>query len=398
MQLDRYLVFAALVVVLSACGSTQRRCQDDCSAVGVTQCGEDGGVETCEKGREGCLEWSEAAACDSGKVCDESTGQCAACPGGCETENALRCAGAQIQACETQPDGCLAWGTPIDCPAGGSCDPTTNNCPTCVSTCTQLGKTRCETDQIETCQAGADNCFFWSNPTDCPSGQSCDPDQNKCVDPCGSDSALNACAPVAAKIDQCCDMTLTAKDYCENMAVGGLTASDIAQFCSDDANNSCNYWHGEYSSQVYYGASETRCCCPAGQTCNWSGQGECVIPCTTDADCTYAGGPDTLCTSMDVNDVIVSHDHLCQSTAIVGAGYPCKPYADPDVPVCQYGGFSDLACMSEKDTHDQYCTRTCSTDADCGNPGIACCVPMDCHDASTSCPSSGKGCAPCSTP
>ncbi len=101
-------------------GVCGRFCRDECEE-GETRCG-GGGVQACgEFDGDPCLEWGAGVACPEGEAC--SNGSCAA---GCENEcdqGATRCAGGGVETCgDYDADDCTEWSLAAACDAGEVCD------------------------------------------------------------------------------------------------------------------------------------------------------------------------------------------------------------------------------------------------------------------------------------
>ncbi len=283
------------------CAST---CTDACAA-NATQCSSDAsGVETCAQQSNGCLGWSAAVACDSGKTC--SGGQCkTTCTNVC-TKDATRCApdGAEIQTCNLQANGCTDWSAAVACPAGQTCS--NGQCATtCTNVCTQNG-TRCAPDGsgIQTCSVQANGCTDWSASVACPQGQACS--NNQCAPTC-----TNGCATAGAKQ---CTTDGTGVEACQTQANGCLGWS-AAQACPSGqtcTNNQCA------CPTVCTSGGKTQCSgtevetcvtqangclgwsaatvCPSGQTCTGSACA-CQNNCNHngDAQCTTDGSGYEIC-------------------------------------------------------------------------------------------------------
>ncbi len=111
-------------------GNTPPTCNNTCSTTGQTQCSGTQ-VQTCQADANGCLAWSAAAACPTGQACAAASNICAAvCNNTCSSQGATQCSGLQVQTCTADTNGCLAWSTAVACGAGQSCSAATNSCQT----------------------------------------------------------------------------------------------------------------------------------------------------------------------------------------------------------------------------------------------------------------------------
>jgi hypothetical protein len=174
-------------------------CAFDVSACTLPACGngaiEDG--ETCEGADLG------GATCDSigysggalacGDACEyDVTGCCTdTCPAG-----DAACIGDTLRACTVGPAGCLAWEI-TDCTATNDLCVATDDAVACVCVdrCSADGETQCAGAGIERCALQPDGCFDWAPDEDCaaggeicaagPSGPTCTPDAaaDDCTDP-----------------------------------------------------------------------------------------------------------------------------------------------------------------------------------------------------------------------
>jgi len=200
-------------------------CTNTCSSSGQKQCSGNG-VQTCsDSNNDGCLEWSNAIECGTGKICQD---------GNCVTICTPKTCSSLGYNCGTASNGCsgtLSCGT---CPAGQTC--TANKCvPNCTpKTCSSLGYN---------CGTASDGCSGTLSCGSCASGYTCT--SNKCVATC-----TNECTTSDAK--QC--------------------SGNGVQTCGNYDSDSCLEW-------------STVTNCPTGQTCS---SGICVIGCTP-KNCTQLG-------------------------------------------------------------------------------------------------------------
>lgn len=91
-------------------------CDDECTA-GTSICSPDGGVRDCVVGNDGCARLAQTpTACPTGQSC--RSGQCVPdsnCRDRCLANDAA-CVGNDLAECEVQSDGCLAFSNPAACP------------------------------------------------------------------------------------------------------------------------------------------------------------------------------------------------------------------------------------------------------------------------------------------
>jgi hypothetical protein len=102
-----------------------------------------------------------------------------ACTDECDTDGATRCDSNRVQTCQAGSGGCLAWQETEDCSetsATCSIGGGTATCVTgCSDTCPADGDQQCGGTVIQTCGTGAGGCLEWLDGTDCADdGQTCD--------------------------------------------------------------------------------------------------------------------------------------------------------------------------------------------------------------------------------
>lgn len=237
-------------------------CTDACTA-GAKQCSGNG-VQTCQKGSNGCTAWSSVSACASNQKCEN--GACvASCSNAC-AEGAKQCSGNGVQTCQKGSNGCTVWSSPVDC-GSQVCDK-----GACVTTCTNGceadGMRECSGDGYRVCgEHDGDGCLEWSEVTACS-------DTQVCVN--GACSALST---------DCSDECQAGEGKCD---------ADGARACGQYDDDACLEWPAE--PQV----------CGDGYVCmdgicqenegSWSGDIEGIpAECLTEID----GRPSTIIDDMD---------------------------------------------------------------------------------------------------
>lgn len=154
-----------------ACVPAVEPCEDAC-ADGVRRCGA-GGVETCgDFDADDCFEWSAAAPCGAGEIC-QGDGACVPdCVDECVLEE-RRCANNGVTSCGNfDGDACLEFGPPSACPNGQVCSDGACSIQ-CVDECAD-GQTACGPEGEQRCgDFDADACRDWSSPTPCGPGEGC---------------------------------------------------------------------------------------------------------------------------------------------------------------------------------------------------------------------------------
>ena len=237
-------------------------CTDACTA-GAKQCSENG-VQTCQKGSNGCTVWSATTACGSNQIC--KNGACvASCSDAC-TEGAKQCSGNGVQTCQKGSNGCTTWSSPVDC-GSQVCDK-----GACVTTCTD----GCEAEGMRECSGAGyricgehdnDGCLEWSEITACGDTEMC---------------THGVCEPLSV---ECQDECTAGEGKCDDAG---------AWVCGQHDNDTCLEWPTE--PQV----------CADGEVCmdgvcqtnegSWSGDIDGIpAECLTEVD----GRPSTIIDDLD---------------------------------------------------------------------------------------------------
>jgi len=159
-------------------GKCAKTCSDACTVKGAKQCSPAGKVQQCgDFDGDGCLQWGSGVDCAKGTVC--SNGACAiSCKDACKATGVKQCvpgSKTQWQSCgDVNKDGCLEWGTPqscgqnLVCAGAGACE------KTCKSTCSKVGAKTCIGEAIGTCgDFNKDGCLEWGTPAPCNAAQAC---------------------------------------------------------------------------------------------------------------------------------------------------------------------------------------------------------------------------------
>ncbi len=213
-------------------------CTDNCEAIGNTRCYEDI-IQTCKPGGDGCLDWVNDVDCsDYGEACDDAGGyaRCVVtCIDECESESDTRCDGNTIQTCAKGIDLCLHWTDTEVCPQGLVCD-YSSGIARCITTCTNECETeyttRCDNTIILTCTRNADGCLYWESGTDCSeTDRFCDDSSGSaecvCVNECSHEFATRCYGNVV----QTCTEQANGCLYWED----SMNCSDYSQFCDDSS-------------------------------------------------------------------------------------------------------------------------------------------------------------------
>ena len=175
---------------------------------------------------------------------------------------------------------------------------------------------------------------------------------------CSAPQTLSDCGEAAGVINTCCmgtQPTWTAETLCQALTSPG-TAPDSA--CASFAGQTCADLEIAFNTPV-----DGNCCCPTGQNCDQV-SGSCVTVCASSADCTSDNS--TPACAPDGNAQLIEEGGT--------DGFICRPSDGVGYDGC---GGANNECRSPFDCwtapEGQFCTLSCNVDADCGNPGIACC-------------------------
>ena len=242
--------------LVCAGGFCATSCASACTVMNATKC-EGNAVVTCgDYNGDGCLEWGMAADCGD-KFC--SSGHCELqCDDECTVDGARLCEGNAYKTCaDTDMNGCLEWGTPVNCGleqicSGGAC------LDTCESTCSVAGAKKCEagsqTQYTECDDYNDDGCLEWGSPLSCEGDLLCS--FGHCVSDC-----QDACTEAGAKVcelnavvecndynqDGCLDLGTPAP--CE--APTTCSAGACVTICGDDCD-ALNQKHCVAASQTQF--------------------------------------------------------------------------------------------------------------------------------------------------
>jgi MYXO-CTERM domain-containing protein len=149
-------------------GQVNECCQDACT-VGAASCAPSGASRTiCRMGSEGCSVW-QTENCAAGSVCNPTTNTCESCATTC-VAGRTQCDGTgQLKTCVADARGCTSWQVTA-CPSGTQCNG--GSCTACNTTCT-AGQQECVGNGTRTCVADARGCTSWGSTTPCQYGTLC---------------------------------------------------------------------------------------------------------------------------------------------------------------------------------------------------------------------------------
>jgi hypothetical protein len=181
---------AGTVCKLGECVSS---CSDqECTAIGAHKCSDSTTVVECgDYNNDKCLEWGNPVPCTENLVC--SQGSCdVSCSSACTIIAAHKCEGNKVVTCgDYNNDTCLEWGDPQDC---GTLKCSNGNCKeTCENECTEVLSQTCEGNGYKICKDyNNDGCLEWGTVINCGKDQTCS--NNMCKDKCE-----NSCTAIGAK-------------------------------------------------------------------------------------------------------------------------------------------------------------------------------------------------------
>lgn len=183
-------------------------CVDLCT-LGDRQCMSDSTLQTCRRGADGCFELRDVT-CLASEICEDA--DCVDRPRDCEdtcTPPDNRCTSeGETESCSDHDrNGCFEFGGAETCGASEICDPVDGLCKpsNCTDECTR-GTTTCREGLLSTCGPGPGGCQIFLGGKECPSGQECSVDEcvdgGACEDEC--EAGLDLCA-VDGGVRSCAD-------------------------------------------------------------------------------------------------------------------------------------------------------------------------------------------------
>ncbi|MBM4386237.1 MAG: hypothetical protein FJ088_00770, partial [Deltaproteobacteria bacterium] len=243
-------------------------CKSECTFIGAKKC-EGNDVVTCgDYNTDGCLEWGDAQDCGN-LVC--TNGFCkSTCEDECTVVESQKCEGNGYKICnDYNSDGCLEWGTVKNCGQNQTCS--NGFCKDqCESECTAIGGKKCELNAVVVCNDyNGDGCLEWGTPLQCDEKLVCNEGycESQCTSECtimmakkcdeggnvvmcgeyDGDECLEWGSPVPCSDPYVCsegNCSLECKDECsvknEKKCVIGVTKS--YQICDDYNKDGCLEW------------------------------------------------------------------------------------------------------------------------------------------------------------
>ncbi|MBH24909.1 MAG: hypothetical protein CMH57_10735, partial [Myxococcales bacterium] len=342
------------------------QCVDNCPGeceLDATRCNMDGDVETCQEGGDGCYVFELTEDCQGGLVCDDMDGS-AACEVDCGVEcsaGTTRCSeGGDVESCQEGPDGCLIFALDTACGGLQSCvdDGLGATCE-CADECEAPNTTRCNADgDVVTCEADADGCLVLNLTEDCTEGEVCN-DQDamaQCVVDCGVE-----CMPNDTRCSAAGDVETCQED------VRGCFAFTLTEECSD--TSTCDDMMGPAQCVVDCGVE-----CADGETrCSEGGD---VESCQENNDGCFVFALDTECTgrtSCDDSGEVTecACDDACEALDATSCNGSEVAVCVQDEDGCLYPEFaedcSEAGRLCEEGAEGAFCGALASGD-DCGNP------------------------------
>ncbi|NUN13526.1 MAG: right-handed parallel beta-helix repeat-containing protein [Myxococcales bacterium] len=282
-------------------------CADDCTVVGAKKCEGNSIVSCAEHDGDGCLEWGGPQPCGA-LIC--SGGFCqASCTDECTQFGAKKCDGNGLSECaDPDNDGCLSWGTPVNCPEGTLCS--AGACAEqCKSECTSIGSKKCSQNSVVACgDYNGDGCLEWGSPLPCGAGLVCSNGfcATDCTDECtvvnakkcdeggqvvscgnyDADGCLEWGSPVPCAQPLVCangSCSLTCTDGCpvenQKSCVPGTTTQ--FQVCDDYNGDGCLEWGTAQTCGATLTCSGGNCTQTCSNTCQPNGSKTCQGNATT---------------------------------------------------------------------------------------------------------------------
>jgi hypothetical protein len=301
---------------------------DKCTTVGATQCSGTQ-VQTCAVDATGCVAWGPPSACPSPEACDGPQGKCASCASMCPHDGDHQCMGELVQTCtaDAGSSGCLDWSAAASCPAGQVCD---SNQSACVDACTvQSVLALClqAQTQLTTCCSGGFSiptpafiCGFLVDAgidpsTGCSnlSGQSCTSLHATAQQGLSPFPRPTCCCPA----NNFCD--LSASDWaCVPSCLGGADCPPTAPNCVPSVTDAgvigaavmiCSADQGK----LWRACDSANICCPTGSDCIEDANSNqfCSLPCSPTKPC---GGDPTVVSCLTVRSCQNCDAGVCVST------------------------------------------------------------------------------------
>lgn len=257
--------------------------------------------------------------------------------------------------------------------AGGGPSP---SCPN--QDCPAAGLTQCMGAFVQTCVADGKGCLMWSAAAPCGTGMTCE--GGACVDLCTTPDLMQACATAVDVVKACC--------------AGSQTGADPVSVCQlfvkagKDPKQQCAMYNLQTACPTVtrdFAAWKVGCCCGVDQTCDPERAFACVNTCSQRTSC--SGSPyGSACGLVGQAGVIIAKQRVCRPDD-GGPFHGCKLLANNG---CDNG----YDCWRDR-ANNLVCTTSCNSDADCKNPGVACCdKTATCNKIIGACGGTGA-CMPC---
>ncbi len=265
----------------TACGAAEacsggecvpaEECEDRCQD-GLVSCTDARTEQRCERLDTGCLDWAAPSACPDGIDCLPGQGCEGDCPPAECGEGDVRCDQGGLQRCVAGGDGCLTWGAIEDCGDGRVCED-----GACVGRCRDEcspGERRCGDGGVQTCEATAD-CAQWSAATPCGAGTACQ-GNGVCAECREGEPALRPGARWAPQRRRCGPDGWGAWGACEDQGACEAGAQERCGCGTRTCSAQCEW--GACSGQGACTPGERRDCGECGfqvcsEQCQWGGCG-----------------------------------------------------------------------------------------------------------------------------
>jgi hypothetical protein len=240
-------------------------CANECVA-GVKRCDGTTGFKTCAT-TNGCLKWGAVTNCPTGQFCS-GAGVCAApaCVATCTTANAKQCNSNGVQTCALS-GGCLKWSAAVACGTGKTCSDGECKSACAPKTCVTLGNYQCG--------SWSNGCGTTLNCGTCATGKTCS--NGKCVSNCTAHASKKCASGKLYWYDSCNAKEGLAQDCGSDALTDNYRCSGnwtqrqtIARGCSNDTCTSASVWNNAEEC-----SSNGKVC--SGGICKITCEDECTI-------------------------------------------------------------------------------------------------------------------------
>ena len=299
-SLSFFLFFAFTIFLAYGCGGEEEKdcslVQNPCEELSKLSCNTSGSqILVCQENEDGCLQWGTYMDCQAeGKICDDTGEQpTCKCNNTCPEKNQMRCQGTAIQTCEENEHGCLGWVTTTDCKDENKICDDSGLAPQCVQGCTDecnyVDETGCDGTQIQTCAMSTMGCLEWVAGTDCAdTGQICEIINNTatCVSSCTDECTQeNSTRCKDTDPSTIIEICQRGTDGCLHWSQG-INCADENKICFHDSETGLTECRSVCTDECP-AANETRCNLTVIEKCEMGSEG-CLVW-NPQTDCATSG-------------------------------------------------------------------------------------------------------------